>query len=92
MHEVSLNEFEGQWVEFTETVRFAEHGSYEIKITRLADQAELLHFKKEDLNLWRKGTTFSRPKWGLYRSLNDKSFLRDEEVRFNDFSIQRVNK
>lgn len=92
LHEVSLKDFQGQWVEFTETVRFSEHGSYEIKAIRVADQQELLHFKKEDLNLWRKGTTFCRPKWGLYRSLNDKDYLRDEEIRFNDFSIQRTGK
>ncbi|MCW8849854.1 MAG: T9SS type A sorting domain-containing protein, partial [Melioribacteraceae bacterium] len=31
---------------------------------------------------------FIRPKWGIYRSLNDSSSLRDEAVRFADFSIQ----
>jgi hypothetical protein len=39
--------------------------------------------------LWRTGTTFSRPKWGIYRSLNSQSFLRDEQVRFDRFCIAK---
>ena len=34
--------------------------------------------------------TFIRPKWGIYRSLNDVGNLRDETVRFSDFSIVEV--
>ena len=31
---------------------------------------------------------FIRPKWGIYRSLNNPGDLRDESTRFNAFSIQ----
>ena len=31
---------------------------------------------------------FIRPKWGIYRSLKKQKDLRDEAVRFNDFSIK----
>ena len=34
------------------------------------------------------GATFVRPKWGIYRSLKKAEDLRDEAVRFNDFSIK----
>jgi hypothetical protein len=39
--------------------------------------------------MWRSGTTFIRPKWGIYRSLNNQSQLRDELVRFDDFSLDK---
>ncbi|BAO76491.1 T9SS type A sorting domain-containing protein [Winogradskyella sp. PG-2] len=32
-----------------------------------------------------------RPKWGIYRSLNSASDLRDEDVLFSDFSVQEVS-
>jgi hypothetical protein len=35
----------------------------------------------------RSSNTFIRPKWGIYRSLSDTSYLRDETLRFNNFSI-----
>jgi hypothetical protein len=35
--------------------------------------------------MWRSGTTFCRPKWGIYRKLVDG--MRDEQVRFADFCI-----
>ena len=92
MHEVPLKAFEGEWVEITEKVNFSENGKYELSITRLSDKAVLLTFAKDNLNLWRSATTFCRPKWGLYRSLNDKTYLKDEEVRFNDFAIQKLSK
>jgi hypothetical protein len=38
----------------------------------------------------RPDNNFIRPKWGIYRSLNDITNLRDEAVRFSDFSIQEV--
>jgi hypothetical protein len=36
----------------------------------------------------RPDNDFIRPKWGIYRSLKKASDLRDEAVRFNDFSIK----
>lgn len=32
-----------------------------------------------------------RPKWGIYRSLNNDQYLRDEEVLFANFSIEELN-
>jgi hypothetical protein len=39
--------------------------------------------------MWRTGTTFCRPKWGIYRSLNNQSYLRDEQVRFDRCCIAK---
>jgi len=32
-----------------------------------------------------------RSKWGIYRSLNDKINLRDEDILFTGFSIEEIN-
>ena len=36
----------------------------------------------------RPDNDFIIPKWGIYRSLKKVEDLRDEAVRFNDFSIK----
>jgi hypothetical protein len=39
--------------------------------------------------MWRSQTTFVRPKWGIYRSLNSPDYLRDEDVRFDNFCLAK---
>jgi hypothetical protein len=39
--------------------------------------------------MWRNQTTFVRPKWGIYRSLNSPGYLRDEDVRFDSFCLAK---
>jgi hypothetical protein len=84
---VDLALFKGIWVEVIEKVIYNTAGSYEITIKKLSDGAELLYYKNTNIDLWRDAATFCRPKWGIYRSLNNVSYLRDEEVRFADFCI-----
>lgn len=86
---VNLAPFKGAWVQVEEKLTYKNSGSYSITIKRISDGAVLLSYNKEGIDLWRTGTTFCRPKWGIYRSLNDSSYLRDEEVRFNDFCIAK---
>ena len=47
----------------------------------------LLSYENVKLDLWRPGFEFVRPKWGIYRSLNSKEYLRDEQVRFDQFCL-----
>jgi len=82
-----LSLFKGVWVEATEKVVYKSNGSYEITIKRINDGAVLLTYSNNNIDLWRDAATFCRPKWGIYRSLNNVSYLRDEEVRFADFCI-----
>jgi hypothetical protein len=42
------------------------------------------------MDMWQDGSSFTRPKWGVYRSIKNLSYLRDEQVRFADFSIQEL--
>jgi hypothetical protein len=84
---VDLAPFKGTWVEVTEKLTYKTAGSYSITIKRISDGAVLLAYNNSNIDLWRDGTTFCRPKWGIYRSLNNVSYLRDEEVKFADFCI-----
>lgn len=82
-----LADFKGTWVEAYEKIYFDEHGAYELIIKRISDGAILMSYSSNNIDMWRDQSTFSRPKWGIYRSLNNKHQLRDEQVRFNDFYI-----
>jgi hypothetical protein len=84
---VDLAAFKGTWVEVTEKVVYKTNGSIDLTIKKVSDGAVLLTYSNTNLDMWRDGTTFCRPKWGIYRSLNNLSYLRDEEVRFADFCI-----
>jgi hypothetical protein len=55
----------------------------------MSDDSVLLSYSNSNIDMWRNGTTFIRPKWGICRSLNDSTRLRDEIVRFNDFYIAK---
>lgn len=51
--------------------------------------ALLLAHEDSDIDLWRVGAEFIRPKWGIYRSLNSQEYLRDEQVRFDQFCLAK---
>jgi hypothetical protein len=89
--EANLSLFKGQWVEAEEKVTYGEKGSLSLTLRRAKDQTTLLYWSGKDLDLWRDGAGLMRPKYGLYRSLNNKSQLRDESVRFADFCLAEGN-
>lgn len=84
---VDLDQFKNTWVEVVEKVIYKTNGYYEITIKRISDGAVLLTYSNNNIDLWREAATFCRPKWGIYRSLQNISYLRDEEVKFADFCI-----
>jgi hypothetical protein len=79
----------GQWVHAYETIIYGANGSYSITLTALSDGTPLFTYSSDNLDLWRSGTTFVRPKWGIYRSLNHPEYLRDEAVRFQSFCLAK---
>ncbi len=83
-----LSEFEGVWVEITEKIKIGANGTYSITIKKVKNGDELLSFSSNDLMTIRPDNDFIRPKWGIYRSLKKAADLRDEAVRFNEFSIK----
>lgn len=88
-----LDPFLDEWVEAVETVTFGVKGRYAVTLTRVRDGKELFSYANDTLDMWRTGTTGMRPKWGIYRYLGKnrewQSQLRDEEIRFADFSIEK---
>lgn len=87
--QVPLEPFKGAWVRAEEHIVYATAGSYSLTIHRLSDDSVLLSYSNTNIDMWRNGTTFVRPKWGIYRSLNTPGDLRDETVLFNDFYIAK---
>lgn len=87
---VDLDDYEGQWVEVVEEVEFGESGSYKIVIKTWSNADVLLNYENNDIRMWKTDADFIRPKWGIYRSLNDQDNLKDEIVLFNSFSIQEL--
>ena len=87
---VNLLPFEGNWIDAEETINVGSSGSYSITLKKHSDGTVLMSYSNPNIATIRPDNTFIRPKWGIYRSLNDIGNLRDETVRFSDFSIQEV--
>ncbi len=86
---VGLSLFEGMWVECTEVIYVDPiNGTYSMTIKNFNDGTILLSYSNNKIMTIRPDNTFIRPKWGIYRSLNNPSDLRDEAVRFDGFSIE----
>ncbi|HEY2517469.1 MAG TPA: hypothetical protein VGI39_41635 [Polyangiaceae bacterium] len=91
-----LAPFLGTWVEANEVITYnaSGNGSYALTLSRLKDGQTLLTYSSTSLQTWAVSTTASpttycRPKWGIYRSLNSPTYLRDEDVKFNDFCVAK---
>jgi hypothetical protein len=82
--DVNLAPFKGEWVEVLEKITFGAAGKYSIVINRIGDGQQLLSYSTASVNNARSGATMYSPKYGIYRSLNNKSSLRDEIVLFAD--------
>lgn len=85
--EANLSLFKGVWVEVEEKVKYGDKGSIQIVIRRARDKTPLLTYSDAELDTWRADAALNRPKYGIYRSLNDKGDLRDETVLFTDFCL-----
>ncbi|MCX6209252.1 MAG: T9SS type A sorting domain-containing protein [Bacteroidetes bacterium] len=85
---VNLSSFLGTWVEATEVVNVGANGTYSINVKRVSDGLSLLSYSSSNIQTIRQSNSFIRPKWGIYRSLNSQSFLRDDSIRLSDISIQ----
>ena len=92
LKKTGLNKFKDDWVEVTETIKYGTAGTYSILINEANSGLEL--FRHPNIGAsnaainWQTGASFVRPKWGIYRSLNSSTDLRNEEVLFADFSIE----
>jgi hypothetical protein len=97
----NMSLFEGIWVEATETVKVGLQGTYAIIIKKVSDGTILMDYSNSNIQTIRPAYTsttgvvyaansFIRPKWGIYRSLADIANMRDEAMRFSDFSVEEL--
>jgi len=84
----NLSSFLGTWLEATEVVKVGANGTYSINVKRVSDGLSLLSYTSSNIQTIRPSNTFTRPKWGIYRSLLNSSYLRDDSIRLSDISIQ----
>ena len=87
---VELLPFLGNWIDAEERIKVGSNGFYSILLKKHSDGTVLMSYTNNNIATIRPDNTFIRPKWGIYRSLLDIGNLRDEAVRFSDFSIQEV--
>jgi len=87
---INLSSFINTWVDVTEVVKVGNPGTYSIIINKLSDGSNLLTYSNSNIKTIRPSNSFIRPKWGIYRSLLDVADLRDEAVRFTDFSVAQI--
>ncbi|GAL68016.1 T9SS type A sorting domain-containing protein [Jejuia pallidilutea] len=90
LSETDLTPFKGTWVAVVETITYGNSGSYNISINRVSNNATLFNYSDNDIVNWQLGASIARPKWGIYRSLNNPTDLRDETVLFANFSIEEI--
>lgn len=95
-----LSDFEDEWIQVVTEMHYTHHGTFRIKLTRIRDGKVLADQSFEDVDLWRKGATNIRNKFGIYRSLgrrmHDKSDrpdngLKDETLQLADFKVYEAH-
>jgi len=87
---IDLSLLEGIWVEATETIKVGLKGTYTLTIKKVGDETVVMKYNNSNIQTIRATNSFIRPKWGMYRSLKDIANMKDETMRFSDFSIQEL--
>lgn len=91
LREEPLYKFTGRWVRAVSEIIYGYHGAYNITLTDYSTSEVLMQYSSNDIDFWRNDTTtvanFVRPKWGIYRSVQEAVLSRNETVLFDDFCI-----
>lgn len=98
---IPLSDFEGEWVQVREEIHYTHSGFYACKITRIRDNKVLINVEKNNIDMWRKGSSYIRSKYGIYRSLaggdlskspvGQSPLLKNESIWMCDFTIYEKN-
>jgi hypothetical protein len=86
----ALAPFLGTWVVVDLTVLYGVAGHIDLTIRRVAGGETLMSYSG-DADTWQASDTGHDPKFGLYRSLDNPTYLRDEQVRFADFCVSKLS-
>ena len=74
---IPLSEFEDEWVQVSEEMHCIHDGYFSITITRIRDNKVLISYENNNIDMWRKGSSFLRSKFGIYRSLSGGNLSRN---------------
>jgi uncharacterized membrane protein YgcG len=85
-----LAKFKGVWVVVNLKVLYANAGRTEVTIRRLSDGV-MMFSQAGDADMWDDNASGHDSKFGIYRSLESRDQLRDEQVRFADFCASKVS-
>ncbi len=85
----NLSNFLGNWIEATEQVNVGPRGSYSIVLKKVSTGKVLLSYSTNTISTFRPSNSFIRPKWGIYRSLLQYTYLRDDSIRINSVSVYK---
>ena len=87
----NLSDFLGVWVQVTEVIRFdtTTKGTYSINITKVGDTVSMFRYSSKAIKTMRVSNSFVRPKWGIYRSVLTRSYLRDDSLRLSSITIYK---
>lgn len=98
---ILLSDFEGEWVQVREEIHYTHQGYYACKITRIRDGKVLINVEKTNIDMWRKGASYIRSKYGIYRSLaggdlsknpvEQSTLLKNESIWMCDFNVYEKN-
>jgi hypothetical protein len=86
----SLAKYLGNWVVVEMKILHANAGRVEATIKNLKTGEMLLSYAGNH-DMWDDGAGDGMPKFGIYRSLNQRGSLRDEQVRFADFCVSNAS-
>ena len=87
--QADLSLFKGKWVEGYLRQFHSETGEVELTLKDMETGNILLAYSNDNIDLWRSGSTYNRPKWGIYRKKSDG--LQDEKIRFADFCVSEID-
>ena len=82
----SLSDFVGNWIQFRSKITYGKNGCLAFSASRIKDGKVLFSHTGCGVVLDDEGQMI-RPKFGFYRSLQDKELLRDESIRIVDLCI-----
>ncbi|MEM7145024.1 MAG: hypothetical protein AAF591_07790 [Verrucomicrobiota bacterium] len=87
-----LDSVKGAWLQCDLLVKCGEHGAYRFSVSSL-DGKTIAEVSEDDVNTWREGMDFARPKWGIYRSIRDgvEGLNEVDVVSFADFRVQELS-
>lgn len=86
---IPFSNFRGRWVEVDHWMVVGVNGESSLVITDVETGNIVREHHSTNILTIRPDNNYIRPKWGIYRSLEHASQLKDERLRFSDFVIEK---